>query len=115
MTSSDSIVSLDELRDFFFMAQRSLERHAADVKKVAETLNSLKPEDEWLEASQEACEKVSSETTYERGSTVLGCCRGSHIDALNMNWSLHMIGECAGSVVPTAAAGVLHARERTHG
>lgn len=51
-------VTLDEMRDALFSAQRALERHAGEVKKIADVLNDRKPEDEWLELSQETLHKA---------------------------------------------------------
>lgn len=43
------VVTLDECRDYLFVALRAAERFALELKKTTEALNDRKASDEWLE------------------------------------------------------------------
>ena len=53
----ESLMSLDDVRDFLHIAVRASERFAAGIKVQLEILDKTKPEEEWLDLSQEEAAK----------------------------------------------------------
>ena len=94
----ESLMSLDDVRDFLHIAVRACERFAAGTKVQLEILDKTKPDEEWLDVSQEEAAKGS----IFFGNQVLPCRFALKFDR---SIALHCARHCMAHVVDAERKG----------